>query len=116
MFGEAELPDVGPSVFEQRARLERVGRQAAEGNVTMQKELGKAYYNGSLDLPRDETMALFWYRSAAEAGDVDGGVPTERDRGWRGGREDGGRVWSFACIAPWCSSSPPPRPPLFSQD
>ena len=67
-----DLPDAGSSEFEQRARLERVGRQAAEGNVAMQKELGKAYYNGSLGLSRDEAMALKWYQMAAESGDVDG--------------------------------------------
>jgi TPR repeat protein len=48
-----------------------LAEKAADGWASDQNKLGLAYYNG-LELPRDDTLAVWWFRLAALQADHDG--------------------------------------------
>ena len=80
----------GDLVQETKQKLER---KAEQGNVTAQIDLAKWYQFGLWGIPKDQTMAVYWYQKAAEKGSADArfqlglmytrgdGVPLDEQRG-----------------------------------
>src|ERR1700677_4786632 len=62
------LPGEGPVAFAADVRIFEVQAAAANGIVSKEVELAGDYFVGR-GVPRDATMAAYWYEKAAERGD-----------------------------------------------
>ena len=70
-FAVLLIAAIGSPVFSQTGRFQSLLDKAHSGNAGAQNDLGIAYSEGHGVRP-DQRQAVYWFRQAAERGDVDG--------------------------------------------